>query len=1569
MEDKNNKSNDTDGLENQKAGARTSGNPQSFMSMISSMFGRDKLKAQTQEKAVLKSFRSQSENVKKNNYEKAEPDGNDSEGIEDKDPGLEERADNGNAKVFETNKSKVLIRDDIEGSENETTATSPPQSPSVPAPTGGDARDADLVRVTLVHTTSDTESEDEDDANVSELEAISYTPHRTSVSSQEQENMNRLDSTKGRSVDMVDTKSVSSDSSLQSQGLQNQSVSIDKPSKEEDSESEKEFQATLPDMPAGVTSPDVPASVTKTVVSFEDTEPDEVSASIGQSDGPSGIPEPGSSPAIADADVSADSTKTVVSFEVTEPGEVSASIGQSDGPSGIPEPGSSPAIADADVSADSTKTVVSFEDTEPGEVSASIGQSDGPNGIPEPGSSPAIADADLSAGSTKTVVSFEDTEPDEVSASIGQSDGPNGIPEPGSAPAIADADVPASITKTVVSFEVTEPDEVSASIGQLDGPSGIPETGSSPAIADADVSAVNTKPGDTEADKSKDINPISNVDSAFNAFKLFFNPRPLKKNSAAVQPDVSTGVTKAEGPTDLAGLDLSDGIKEPDMFTGTIQQEGPMALTTSDNFSPMEEELDDSPSIAKPDVHSAVVKDTLPGSTVTDEPASIMQPEVPAANKYQSVPSAVTKPDVPTFSPAKSTTPASATPGEKSFQLPALFSGLRVLKKGAVGEERETVSEIKLRDTDLAMLSLTKPVNKVKLQPEPLPKKREIKNVPEPKNNSGFLEQLTQLLNLDGPKSEDKEDATKEAGDVTNADVQSNVKVDESKDVGPPADGETALSAFKSFFTPKTVKKDNSDVEDLDTVKKKLKHDRDVLKGIFQRSTSKPGPAENNTGQAEEALSELASPTDSDDRTPKRLVAVWPPPKPKEEDEKVGLKYTEAEHQAAILHLKRESKEEAENLQKNFELQIFEIRGEHAVAIAKLEDKIEGLKKDLENNVCNKARGELKEVSVSTEDDVPPKSFRTVCIQTDRETFLKTPEEETRTIQSNQTVPKKLDLKSINQSLAGKTEPGGSGPVPPPPPPPPLPGAGPPPPPPPPPPPLPGAGPPPPPPLPGCRPPPPPPLPGSGPPPPPPLPGAGPPPPPPPPMPGCGPPPPPPPPGGFAFSQMLDKRPRKPTIEPACPMKPLYWTRVQLKENSDSTLWGSLEEPSIQDPKEFEELFSKAAVQQTKKPLSDSYEKKAKAKKIVKLLDGKRSQTVGILISSLHLDMKDIQQAVLTVDNSVVDLETIEALYENRAQSDELDKIKKHYETSKEDEVKLLDKPEQFLYELSQIPDFSGRARCIIFQPAFTEGITLVHRKVEIVDRVCKGLLEPRSVKDLLGLILAFGNYMNGGNRTRGQADGFGLEILPKLKDVKSRDNKTSLVDYVVSYYLRYIDKDAGTEKTVFPLPEPQDLFLAAQVKFEDVTKDLRKLKKELDACEKEIAVVCKNSSEEHLQPFKEKMETFVQNAHQEHCAEEDNLKTALGSFEDTVRYFGVKPKSGDKEITPNVVFMLWFEFCNDFKNVWKRENKNISKERLKEAQLSVQKMTAEKKVETKRISPNSLKERLRQKEATVSTS
>ncbi|KAL0602952.1 Formin-1, partial [Plecturocebus cupreus] len=62
------------------------------------------------------------------------------------------------------------------------------------------------------------------------------------------------------------------------------------------------------------------------------------------------------------------------------------------------------------------------------------------------------------------------------------------------------------------------------------------------------------------------------------------------------------------------------------------------------------------------------------------------------------------------------------------------------------------------------------------------------------------------------------------------------------------------------------------------------------------------------------------------------------------------------------------------------------------------------------------------------------------------------------------------------------------------------------------------------------------------------------------------------------------------------------------------------------------------------------------------------------------------------------------------------------------------------------------------------------------------------------------------------------------------------------------------------------------------------------------------------------------------HYVGQDGLDL-LTSFETTVGYFGMKPKSGEKEITPSYVFMVWYEFCSDFKTIWKRESKNISKE------------------------------------------
>ncbi|XP_061612248.1 formin-2 isoform X3 [Phyllopteryx taeniolatus] len=423
--------------------------------------------------------------------------------------------------------------------------------------------------------------------------------------------------------------------------------------------------------------------------------------------------------------------------------------------------------------------------------------------------------------------------------------------------------------------------------------------------------------------------------------------------------------------------------------------------------------------------------------------------------------------------------------------------------------------------------------------------------------------------------------------------------------------------------------------------------------------------------------------------------------------------------------------------------------------------------------------------------------------------------------------------------------------------------------------------------------------------------------------------------GLYSIGLNQERPPRKAVLEPPRPMKPLYWTRIQLhtkKEISSASVWETIEEPDV-DFEEFIELFSKTAVKEKKQPLSDTITK-SKAKQVVKLLNNKRSQAVGILMSSLHLDMKDIQHAILNLDNTIVDLETLQALYENRALPEELDKIQKHIKSTKDkDNAKPLDKPEQFLYQLSQIPSFSGRVFCILFQSSFSECMSSLMRKLDTLLSVCKVLQDSKKVKQVLGLVLAFGNFMNGGNRTRGQADGFSLDILPKLKDVKSSDSMKSLLSYIVAYYLRNFDEDAGKETCVYPLPEPHELFQTSQMKLEDFQKDLTRLRKDLRSCTSEVERVCQASVEDNLQPFKNKMGDFISEAKHELEALETHLSSTHKLFLELTLFYSVKAKAGEKEVSPNTIFSIWYEFSSDFKDLWKKENKSILKERLKVAE------------------------------------
>ena len=98
---------------------------------------------------------------------------------------------------------------------------------------------------------------------------------------------------------------------------------------------------------------------------------------------------------------------------------------------------------------------------------------------------------------------------------------------------------------------------------------------------------------------------------------------------------------------------------------------------------------------------------------------------------------------------------------------------------------------------------------------------------------------------------------------------------------------------------------------------------------------------------------------------------------------------------------------------------------------------------------------------------------------------------------------------------------------------------------------------------------------------------------------------------------------------------------------------------------------------------------------MAKLLDPKRSQNVGIFIKSKQLEISEVENCIYNFDNSVIDFETLNGIKENQGTSDEISMIKGHKEALPD---VPLDKPEQFLFDLSKIGHFDERLECFMFQ-------------------------------------------------------------------------------------------------------------------------------------------------------------------------------------------------------------------------------------------------------------------------------
>lgn len=267
-------------------------------------------------------------------------------------------------------------------------------------------------------------------------------------------------------------------------------------------------------------------------------------------------------------------------------------------------------------------------------------------------------------------------------------------------------------------------------------------------------------------------------------------------------------------------------------------------------------------------------------------------------------------------------------------------------------------------------------------------------------------------------------------------------------------------------------------------------------------------------------------------------------------------------------------------------------------------------------------------------------------------------------------------------------------------------------------------------------------------------------------------------------------------------------------------LWQKIDETNLDNLDEFTELFSRQSVIVKPKELAPIPKIKA-----IKVLDSKRSQNVGIFVRSIgHIDISEIEHAIYHCDTSIVSLDVLQYIKDIKATPDEIAQIKDAVSQCSNDTP--LDAPESWLLKLSQVNSSSERIHCIVFQAEFEENCVIVSRKISIVKSLCEFLLDNEDLKQLFSIILTLGNFMNGGNRQRGQADGFGLEILGKLKDVKSKDPKITLLHFIVKTFIEKCRKEGcALTELVLPIPDPNDVDKSVMIDFDECKQQLNVLK------------------------------------------------------------------------------------------------------------------------------------------------
>uniref|UniRef100_A0A8B9G577 Dishevelled associated activator of morphogenesis 1 n=1 Tax=Amazona collaria TaxID=241587 RepID=A0A8B9G577_9PSIT len=390
---------------------------------------------------------------------------------------------------------------------------------------------------------------------------------------------------------------------------------------------------------------------------------------------------------------------------------------------------------------------------------------------------------------------------------------------------------------------------------------------------------------------------------------------------------------------------------------------------------------------------------------------------------------------------------------------------------------------------------------------------------------------------------------------------------------------------------------------------------------------------------------------------------------------------------------------------------------------------------------------------------------------------------------------------------------------------------------------------------------------------------------------------------------------------------------VQLHEMSRNklagTVWTDIDDArvfKILDLEDLERTFSAYQRQQKEDTIDDTLSSRHKVKEL-SVIDGRRAQNCNILLSRLKLSNEEIKRAILTMDEQEdLPKDMLEQLLKFVPEKGDVDLLEEH-----KHELDRMAKADRFLFEMSRINHYQQRLQSLYFKKKFAERVAEVKPKVEAIRAGSKAVLQSSSLQQLLEVVLAFGNYMNKGQR--GNAFGFKISSLNKIADTKSSiDKNITLLHYLITIVEKKYPKVLRLHEELRDIPQ------AAKVNMTELEKEINTLRSGLRAVETELDFQ-KSQVQQTGDKFVSVVSQFITLASFSFSDVEDLLTEAKELFSKAVKHFG---EDTDK-MQPDEFFGIFDQFLQAVTEA-KQENENMRRRKeeeerraLMEAQLKEQ--------------------------------